>query len=74
LERALERLRHSKTGSKIEAARKFGIDLALLLEKLQFKLAEPAARMGSIIDSARRFSRICSMSFEPVVQGLDGRF
>ena len=55
LERALERLRHPRPGSKIEAAQKFGIDLTLLMEKLQLTPAERAARMGSIIDSARRF-------------------
>jgi hypothetical protein len=40
LARAEDRLRHPRTGSRIEAARQFGVDLSLFMEKLRLSPEE----------------------------------
>ena len=49
LARAEDRLRHPRPGSRIEAARKFGIDLTLLIEKLRLS---PEERVRQMHDAA----------------------
>jgi len=44
-ERAAARLRDPAPGSRIEAAKKFGIDLTLLIEQLRLTPAERAEKM-----------------------------
>ena len=43
--RAERKLRHPAPGSRIEAARKFGIDLTLLIEQLRLTPAERVRKM-----------------------------
>ena len=43
--RATERLLHPAPGSRIEAARKYGIDLTLLVEQLRLTPAERARKL-----------------------------
>ncbi|MGA3079275.1 MAG: hypothetical protein ABSG56_37045 [Bryobacteraceae bacterium] len=45
LARAEDRLRNPAPGSRIEAAKKFGIDLTLLIGQLRLTPAERVARM-----------------------------
>jgi hypothetical protein len=45
LENTIERLRHPAPGSRIEAARDFGIDLNLLISNLRLTPAERVSRM-----------------------------
>jgi hypothetical protein len=45
LENTIERLRHPAPGSRIEAARDFGIDLNLLIANLRLTPAERVSRM-----------------------------
>ncbi|MBZ5727652.1 MAG: hypothetical protein LAP87_21970 [Acidobacteriia bacterium] len=52
LARAEERLRHPRPGSRIEAARRFGVDLSLLIETLRLTPAERARRMQECIEAA----------------------
>ncbi|BDC51915.1 hypothetical protein F183_A42300 [Bryobacterales bacterium F-183] len=52
LERALERLRNPAPGSKIEAARDFGIDLTLLMENLKLSPAQRAEQMLAACQAA----------------------
>jgi len=54
LARAEDRLRHPRPGSRIEAARKFGIDLALLIEKLRLSPAERVRRMHDAANAAEQ--------------------
>ncbi|MEO8025247.1 MAG: hypothetical protein ABI823_02175 [Bryobacteraceae bacterium] len=44
-ERAAAKLRNPPPGSKIEAAKEFGIDLSLLVEQLRLTPAERGARL-----------------------------
>jgi hypothetical protein len=46
--RAAEKLRHPRPGSKIEAAKNYGIDLTLLIEQLRLSPAERADRMMNL--------------------------
>ena len=52
LERALERLRNPAPGSKMAAAREFGVDLTLLMEQIQLSPAERARRMHELAQAA----------------------
>lgn len=52
LARAIERLRNPIHGGKIEAAKKFGIDVTLLVEQIKLSPAERARRMHSLAQSA----------------------
>jgi hypothetical protein len=52
LERARERLLHPEPGGRIEAARKFGVDLSLLAEQLSLTLEERVRRMQDAIEVA----------------------
>jgi len=45
LTRAEEKLRNPPPGSRIEAARRFGVDLTLLIEQLRLSPAERVRRM-----------------------------
>jgi len=45
LSRAEERLRHPPPGGRIEAAKKYGIDLTLLIEQLRLTPAERAEKL-----------------------------
>jgi hypothetical protein len=47
LARAENRLRHPAPGSRIEAARDYGIDLTLLMEQLRLTPAERARKLES---------------------------
>ena len=50
--RAEERLRHPAPGSRMEAARQFGIDLTLLIEQLRLTPAERVRRMHDVCQAA----------------------
>ena len=54
LARAEDRLRHPRPGSRIEAARKFGIDLTLLIEKLRLSPEERVRRMHDAANAAEQ--------------------
>ena len=45
LEHSIGRLRHPEPGSRIEAARDFGVDLNLLIANLKLTPAERVSRM-----------------------------
>ena len=49
-----ERIRTAPTGSKIDDAKKFGIDLSLVVEQLRLTPIERARRMYSLAESAER--------------------
>lgn len=62
-ERAAERLRNPAPGSKIEAAKKYGIDLTLLIEQLRLtpeqrlrKLESASQSLEQVRGAARRRS------------------
>jgi hypothetical protein len=52
--RAEQRLRNPAPGSRIEAAKEFGIDLTLLIEQLRLTPAERASRMHDLAQLADR--------------------
>ena len=52
LARAMERLRNPIAGGKVEAARKFGVDLTLLMEQIKLSPAERARRMHALAQTA----------------------
>jgi len=54
LARAEERLRNPAPGSRIEAAKKFGIDLTLLIGQLRLTPAERARQMHEVCQVAER--------------------
>jgi hypothetical protein len=54
-ERAVERLRRPVPGSRIAAARDFGIDLTLLIEQLRLTPAERVRRLHDASDAAERY-------------------
>jgi hypothetical protein len=54
LARAEEKLRHPAPGSRIEAARKYGIDLTLLMERLRLTPAERVLRMHETVNIAQQ--------------------
>lgn len=58
LERSIARLRHPEPGSRIEAARDFGIDLELLIANLRLSPAERAAKMHEVCVAAERIRGI----------------
>jgi len=49
-----ERIRNAPPGSKIDAAKKYGIDLSLVVEQLRLEPAERARRMLALAESADR--------------------
>ncbi len=56
LARAMERLQHPVPGGKVEAAKKFGVDVTLLIEQIRLSPAERARRMhalAQIVDEVR---------------------
>ena len=54
VENSIERLRHPAPGSRIEAARDFGIDLNLLIANLRLTPAEREKRMHAACVAAER--------------------
>jgi hypothetical protein len=54
LARAEQRLRHPAPGSRIEAAREYGIDLTLLMEQLRLTPAERARKLESASTALER--------------------
>jgi hypothetical protein len=61
-ERAAEKLRNPRPGSRIEAAKKYGIDLTLLIEQLRLSPAERADQMlelGRLMEAVRGAARRC---------------
>ena len=56
LARVIERLEHPICGGKVEAARRFGVDVTLLIEQIKLSPAERARRMHAlarVAESAR---------------------
>lgn len=51
---AEERLRNPRPGSKIAAAKEFGIDLTLMIESLRLSPAERVRRMHEVILAAEQ--------------------
>ena len=60
LERSIERLRHPASGSRIAAARDFGIDLNLLIANLRLTPAERVSRMHAACVVAEQLRGIAS--------------
>lgn len=58
LARAIERLRSPAPGSKIEAAKDFGVDLSLLIEQIKLSPAKRASRMHALAQTAESVSGI----------------
>jgi hypothetical protein len=57
---AERRLLHPAPGSRIEAARKYGIDLTLLVEQLRLTPAERARKLeaaSTVLEQVRRIAR-----------------
>ena len=50
-ERAAERLRYPAPGSRIAAAREFGVDLTLLIEQLRLTPAERGEKLQQACDA-----------------------
>ena len=75
LKRAEERLRHPAAGSRIQAAKDYGIDLVLLIEQLRLTPAERGRKLQRA-DLAGDGTRHCAeaplMDFEGAVQALCG--
>ena len=55
LARAEQRLRHPAPGSRIEAAREYGIDMTLLIEQLRLT---PAARARKLESASTAMERV----------------
>jgi hypothetical protein len=51
---AEDRLRNPRPGSKIAAAKEYGIDLTLLIENLRLTPAERALKMYDVIQAAEQ--------------------
>ncbi len=58
LENTIERLRHPAPGSRIEAARDFGIDINLLIANLKIPPAERVSRMHAACLAAEQIRGI----------------
>lgn len=58
LEISIDRLRHPVPGSRIEAARNFGIDLNLLIANLRLTPAERVSRMHAACVAAEQLRGI----------------
>lgn len=58
LARAEERLRNPAPGSRIEAAKNYGIDLALLIEQLRLSPAERAAKLEDVAAELEKYRGI----------------
>ena len=57
-ERAANRLRNPAPGSRIEAAKKYGIDLTLLIEQLRLTPAQRAEKMQRATQSMEKIRGI----------------
>jgi hypothetical protein len=62
LARALERLRNPKAGGKVEAAKRFGVDLTLLMEQVGLSPADRARRMHGLAVAENGFRPVCVKS------------
>jgi hypothetical protein len=60
--KAEQRLRNPRPGSAIEAARNFGIDLTLLIERLRLT---PEERLGELQQTMTAFARIRGAARKP---------
>jgi len=58
LENSIKRLRHPAPGSRIEAARDFGVDLNLLIANLRLTPAERVIRMHAACVAAEQIRGI----------------
>lgn len=58
LEKSIERLRRPAPGSRIEAARDFGIDINLLIANLRLTPAERVSRMHAACVAAEQIRGI----------------
>ena len=58
LDHNIERLRHPEPGSRIEAARDFGVDLNLLIANLRLTPAERVIRMHAACVAAEQIRGI----------------
>jgi hypothetical protein len=58
LEKSIEQLRHPAPGSRIEAARDFGIDLNLLIANLRLTPGERVSRMHAACVAAEQIRGI----------------
>ena len=67
LARAIERLRNPAAGSKIEAAKEFGIDVSLLIEQIKLSPAERSRRMHGLSQSAES---VRGAARKPELEGL----
>jgi hypothetical protein len=56
-ERAAERLRHPAPGSRIAAAKEYGVDLTLLIEQLRLTPAERLKRLEETAGSIERLRK-----------------
>ena len=54
LAQAESRLRNPRPGSRIEAARRFGVDLTLLIDQLRLSPAERARGMEEVAQAAEQ--------------------
>ncbi len=61
-ERAAEKLRNPAPGSRIEAAKKFGIDLTLLIEQLRLTPEERARKLQRTVRSLEKVRGIARRS------------
>jgi len=61
-ERAAEKLRHPAPGSRIEAARKYGIDLTLLIEQLRLTPEERVRKMQAASQVAEQVRGVARRS------------
>jgi hypothetical protein len=52
LARAIDRLQNPSVGGKIDAAKRFGVDVTLLIEQIQLSPAERARRMHELAQMA----------------------
>lgn len=55
MQEAIERLRHPKPGGAIAAARDFGVDLTLLIERLKLT---PDQRLRDLQDAMRNLAEV----------------
>ena len=62
LENNIERLRHPEPGSRIEAARDFGVDLNLLIANLRLTPAERVNKMHAACVAAEQIRGIARRS------------
>ena len=60
-ERAAERLRNPAPGSRIEAAKNYGIDLTLLIEQLRLTPAERARKLERAVKVMAKYRGVARL-------------